>query len=186
MVDLGFITPEHDLLSMPADLFDDHRKPPEVMATAREMIKSRAASGESKIDLADAIEEAEQVVKKKLEWKVKATLEGGKDLKVYKYDPITMASEMLDLPRQPRTAHSIPATEGQARCLENMGLGKIQGLSKSLASTMIDRSMRRKEKGLCTAKQFASLRKAGVPVAEAREMKFHEATAYLNTLWGKR
>jgi hypothetical protein len=67
-----------------------------------------------------------------------------------------------------------------------MGLEGVKGLSKAQASQYIDQSMRRKDKGLCTFKQFRQLRKAGVPVAEARGMKLAEATAYLNTLWGKR
>jgi superfamily II DNA or RNA helicase len=185
MIDLGFITPEHDLLTLPVDLFDDHRQPAEVMREAREIVRSKAANGDRAIDLADAIEEAEQTVKKKAEWQVKATT-AGKDLKVIKLDPVREYGLMLDLPRQPRSASTSAATEGQVRVLEGMGLEGVKGLSKAQASQYIDQSMRRKDKGLCTFKQFRHLRKAGVPVPEARSMTFHEASAYLNTLWGKK
>lgn len=179
LVDLALATPDHDLLSLP-DCFDDDRMDARVIDRAKADVRSRASAGETAIDLTEAIEEAERTVRAQDEWRVKATREGGHDLKVVRFDPITLATEFYRMPRAPRSASAAPATESQVKYLERIGVEGAAGVSKKLASDMIGMDRKRSDQGLCSLRQFKALLRLGVPAKEARGMTRQEASGRLD------
>ncbi len=74
-----------------------------------------------------------------------------------------------------------PATEAQVRTLTNWGV-PTQGLTKRQASQLIGECIKRREKGLCTFKMAAQLKKRGFDP----DMKFEDAKAVLDSIFGGR
>ena len=156
-------------------LFDDGSVNEEVFAVAREILAERAVD----VNPLEVLEEAERIVRTRQRFRVKLTGQEEK-YRVIEHDPVGV-SKLLDIKLNRKydldKNGANPASSAQMGMLRGLGITAPDGLSKWGASKMIDKLLKRKEKGQSTAVQVQALLSSGVDATIAREMSGAEAKA---------
>lgn len=157
-------------------LFDDGSVDEEVFAVARQVAADRAVD----VNPLEVLEEAERIVRTRKRFRVQLT---GKEetYRVIEHDPVGV-SKLLDIKLNRKfdldKNGSNPATSAQVGMLRSLGITvSPDGLSKWGASKMIDKLMKRREKGLASPVQVQALLSSGVDVILARDMNSAMAKA---------
>jgi hypothetical protein len=170
-------------LAGPTSLVDATEYNSDILNLADEMISSGRES-----DLMLAIERAETVHRKRVEYKIRVD-ERKARYQVVRYDPLA-AMEALDLPvrRTGETSQSNRPTPGQLDLLRKLGVDRAETLGKHRAKRLLDVLLWRARQSppLGTIRQVRHLIARGVDSAEARAMSKAEASARLDQLFGKR
>ncbi len=181
LIDFNFLTAKHDLVK-PVDLFDSTHIDGEVLNIAQGLVEK-----DRDLDLAEAIERAEEEHKRRTVLRVKAREREVKYRKV-SYDPLAVY-ETLGLPwRGSRSPNAVinKATPRQVQALTNMGIDGASDMSRTRASTLLDYLGSRRKRGLATLKQTSWLIAKGVDPETARAMTFQEASDALSRIFGER
>lgn len=158
------------------DLFDDGSLDEEVFAVARQLAKAAAADGED-IDPLELLDEADRIIRTRTKFGIKLS---GKqeEYAVLEYDPVGV-SKLLDIKLNRKydidKKGNNPASDRQLSFLRSLGITAPESLSKWGASKMIDRLMKRKEKGMASVGQVQALLSSGVKDELARTMSNAEA-----------
>ena len=165
------------------DLFDDGSTDEAVLALAKTAVKA----GKQK-DVQKAIEEAEDEIR--LRTKLQITLTGRKaQFKTLTYDPVGVG-KILDIRLKRRwdmdPKGTNPATDGQLKYLQTLGVQYPTGISKWGASKLIEKLKKRKDMGLATVGQVKALLDLGVREDLARVMSADEARAAVRRFQGSR
>lgn len=165
------------------DIFDDGSLEPEVVATAKKIIKEKPQD----TDAAEIIAEATEIVRTRR--KCLVTLTGTElQYKAWEHDPISV-SKTLDVKLNHRfdfdKTGDNPATDRQRNFLRALGVKDPEYLSKWGASKLISKLKERRELGLATPVQVNNLIKSGVNPETARSLKANEAKRIIQDMQNK-
>jgi superfamily II DNA or RNA helicase len=179
VVDFNYLTESHDLV-VATELFDSTGQDAEVGEIAAELIQKQKG-----LDLMAAMEQAEKVHKERVVVRVQAREKAMRYAR-RQYDPASVAESLGLNWRGPKDAKVNKATEGQVGFLTKLKVDGAERMSKNQASTMISFLKRRMDAGLASHKQVSTLISLGVDPAEARGMKFQDASAKLDEILSQR
>jgi hypothetical protein len=163
------------------DLFDDGSLNEEVFAVAREIAN---ASRGTDIDPMQVIDEAEKIVRTRDRFMVRLTGESAK-FKAITYDPVGV-SRILDIKLNRKydldKRGVNPASSAQLGMLRGLGMETPDGLSKWGASKMIDKIVKRRDKGFASVPQVKRLLEFGVNADLARSMSGKDASSAISEI----
>jgi superfamily II DNA or RNA helicase len=181
-LDFAWISGEHELAG-PTSLVNAVDYNSDVLNVAETFIADHKES-----DLMLAIERAQKVHRKRVEFKIKAD-ERKARYSVYRYDPLA-AMEALDLPvrRTGEASTGNRPTPNQIALLARLGVDRAETLGRHRAKRLLDVLLSRAKHmpPLSTIKQVRCLISKGIPGEEARAMSKAEASERLDVLFGKR
>lgn len=187
VLDFPCLTDELDLVRPRDMLFGNGDESQEESAILDEIIETSPEG----VDLVEAAERAGKEKSRRDEMRIKIR-EREDRLKWSTIDPLRGAFELLDVPYK-ASAHAIHAKPSQrvVETLAKLGVPSPDQLSRANAKRMMDRFSERRRQGLASFKQTRTLARNGVPVEEARSMRFEEASARIDAIaksqgWDKR
>jgi len=147
-------------------------------------IVDRMTREEKEVSLWDAVERAEEELKKKREELDLRVAKLQLNYRKVEVDPFQSAKNLGVL--APSNAFADYATVPQINLLKKFGFADAQQLSKPQASRIIDAMFKRRESGLCTIKQLNLLISLGMEPGRARQMTFEDASAKISDLLRQR
>jgi superfamily II DNA or RNA helicase len=187
IVDFDWICGRHQLVKpvelMVGNMTSDEDDGQAIGKTAQDMLDSGQC-----VDLMDAIEKAKKQEEEKNKRRLLNLEVNRKNLqyKTVRYDPLA-GYHAIGLPTQfGKEWQPKPATEKQINALRKLGVAVSDDISFSKAGKMISVLKARIDAGLSSLKQVNWMIANGVEPAQARAMTFKEASAYLDSIWGKR
>jgi hypothetical protein len=137
-------------------------------------------------DLLEIVQQAREEHKERVRLRILAREQAVQYRRRVSYDPLS-TYEVLGLPvRKEATGLIGTATDKQLAVLNNFGLTQTETLSRPRASQLLDELFRRRKQGLASVKQVSWLIREGVEPDAARAMTMQQASAYLDSIWGKR
>ncbi len=181
MVDFAWNSGQHDLVS-PVELFDTAGMDADVLEIADELVKT----GKEK-DPLRAIAEAEAIHRKKLALRM-TVRERQSRYHMVAFDPFEVGT-ILGVSRRKHTTNAVPVTLEQQLRLDNLFKTytiDYDGVTRAYARNLLTEIDTRRQEGLCTHRQLATLIANGVDQDEARAMAFDEASSRIGELVGKR
>jgi superfamily II DNA or RNA helicase len=169
-------------LSTTVQLFNDGSLDDEVLKIAEGIVKRKEAKNED-VDPMEIIEEAKEIFHRKPRFLVQLTGKS-EEYKVIESDPVGI-STMLGVRLNPGydilTSYVDPPSQKQINYLRTLGMSRPEMLSKWGASKMIDKLVRRRDKGLASPKQMRELIKTGLAPEHVRDFTRGEASKALTS-----
>lgn len=189
IVDFEYLTEQHELVR-PFELFDATTMDPEIQSIMEEFLDSR--KGDT-LDLMDVKKQADRVHKERQILRIQAREREVKYTRRKMFYPDAVMDN-LGIPRRGPVCvdPAKRATDKQLNFLERFGVEDPDGtMSKRRASQVLDAIKARMnrsptEPASATVKQIGWLINLGVDPDFARRMSRVDATAFLETKWGKR
>lgn len=189
IVDFEYLTEQHSLVR-PFELFDSTGTDPEVQAIMEDLVDRNKGCT---LDMMDIKEKAEEVHKERQILRIQAREREVRYTRRKMFYPDAVMDN-LGIPRRGPVCidPAKRATDKQLSFLERFGVEDPEGtMSKRRASQVLDAIKSRMDRrptdpGSATVKQIGWLINLGVDPDFARKMSRVDATAFLETKWGKK
>jgi superfamily II DNA or RNA helicase len=181
LIDFPWVAGKHSLIR-PADIFKGNVGQDEVFDQVAADLETEGGTD----DLLAAITKADQVVRERREFAIKAR-DGKVKYTRMEFDPLGIHSDQdQKFSQESDRPFRQPLSDKQIAILERNGIEGIEGMSRRRASLLISKIIARIEGGLASFKQIKAMKKLGVDAKVARSVSFEEASAIISKLSGRR
>jgi hypothetical protein len=181
LIDFPWVAGKHSLIR-PADIFKGNVGQDEVFDQVAADLETEGGTD----DLLAAITKADQVVRERREFEIKAR-DGKVKYTRMEFDPLGIHSDQdQKFSQESDRPFRQPLSDKQIAILERNGIEGIEGMSRRRASLLISKIIARIEGGLASFKQIKAMKKLGVDAKVARSVSFEEASAIISKLSGRR